>query len=180
MGRDGAGLVFKELSTINTNDWGGVNGRFGTSVLIRGMVEVRHNGMADPNPPNFLFPRFRSGVSVTAGSNLVVFRDGVGTPAIFDNVGPGILLDLASVGRLLGVTVTGNSRGFVAQSNSTAEFIPETAPNEIRDNDGPRVTKGGNADLVCDGTSVLVGDFTMVDNNQCASTGGGRVIEFLE
>jgi len=180
-GRDGSSLVFARQCSVNHNGWGGANARFGSSILITGDSLFTDNGMADPNTPNFFFPRFQAGVSVTAGSNLVIFKNDDGTPDISNNIGSGILLDLASIGRLLGMSVTGNSRGFVAQSNSTAEFIPETAPNEIKDNNGPRVTKGGNADLVCDSTSVLVGDFSMVDNIQCASAGGGgRVIEILE
>jgi len=178
VGRDGAGLEFAEQPTINNNGWGGVNGRFGTSVLIRGMVEVRQNGMADPSTPNFLFPRFRSGVSVTAGSNLVVFADGVGTPAIFDNVGPGILLDLASVGRLLGMDVFRNTQGFVAQSNPTAEFLAEFGIANTLMNNNKRsltvavieTTKGKEGgDLVCDSTSVIVGDVSGAEIINCAS-----------
>ena len=171
-GRDGASLTFSQNCFVGNNGWGGANARFGSSILITGNCDFTGNGTADPSTPNFFFPRFRAGVSVTAGSNLVIFRNDDGIPEILDNVGPGILLDLASIGQLLGMTVTGNSQGFVAQHNSTAEFIPETALNTIRDNNGVRVTKVGNTGLLCDSTSVLIGDFSEVDKFQCASVGG--------
>jgi len=178
-GRDGSSLVFARQCSVNHNGWGGANARFGSSILITGHSIFYENGTADPNTPNFFFPRFQAGVSVTAGSNLVIFAEiDEGTPAIFDNVGPGILLDLASIGRLLGMTVTGNSRGFVAQSNSTAEFLPEFgAANTLMDNNERSLslaevfetTKRQGGDLVCDSTSVIVGDVSGAKIINCAS-----------
>ncbi len=191
-GRDGSSLTFAKQCSVNNNGWGGANARFGSSILITGHSIFYENGMASPSTPNFFFPRFRSGVSVTAGSNLVIFAEiDEGTPAIFDNAGPGILLDLASIGRLLGMDVFRNAQGFVAQSNSTAEFLAEfgVANTLINNNkksltialEETKETKGNvGGDLVCDSTSVIVGDVTGAENINCSSAPGkGAIIEVI-
>ena len=174
-GIDGATLEAKGQAVIHNNHWGGMHGRLGVTMVIGGGVTISGNG--NSTDVNFLFPRFRSGVSVYAGSLLTVFANNSERPSIMGNFGPGIILDLGSIGRLLGMSVESNAAGFVALNNSTAEFLPEFGfSNTLTGNRGlSRVldleTKDG--DLVCDNTSVVVGDFSEVGINNCASTGGG-------
>ena len=94
-----------------------------------------------------------------------------GTPEVVNNGGTGVILDVGSIGRLAGMTVQGNNVGFLALNNSTAEFVRDTADNVVSGNAFSR--GGGNTDLGCDSTSVVVGDFSMVGVNNCSSTGGG-------
>ena len=160
-GNDGARLTLRNDAVVADNGWGGVHGRIGTTVTIRDNVIISGNG-TDTSTVNLLVPRFLSGVSIYASSVLTV----LGTPQIRDNFGPGIILDVASIGRLLGMEVIGNAEeGFVALKNSTVEFIPEFGLNTLSGN--------GTADVACDNTSVLVGDFSEADIETCASTGGG-------
>jgi len=161
IGRDGARLDLRDEAVVDANGWGGIHGAVGTTVFISGNATISGNG-TDTSTVNLLVPRFLSGVSIYAGSNLTV----VGAPNITDNFGAGIILDITSVGRLLGMNVNGNTEeGFLALKNSTAEFIPEFGLNTISGN--------GSGDVACDNTAVLVGDFSEVGVNNCASTGGG-------
>jgi len=122
---------------------------------------------------SFLFPRFRSGISVYSGSKLSVFPNQGKIPLVTNNSGPGILLDVAAIGLLRGIDILSNAEGFVALNNSTAEFIPEFGvPNRLEGNAIVLSRGGGGSDLRCDNTSVLVGDFTGVSINNCSSTGG--------
>jgi hypothetical protein len=164
-GFDGVRLTVNGSAVIDGNGWGGLHARVGSTIVITGNSNITNNG-ADTTSSGFLFPRFRAGVSASAGSVLSVAAAG-GTPLIMGNSGPGILLDLASIGRLFGMTVEQNiEEGFLGRNNSTAEFVPEFGPQNA-------LSGNGSGDLKCDNTTVLVGDFGGAQVINCASAGGG-------
>jgi len=74
VGVDGATVVLSQDAVISSNGWGGMNARLGAAIVLFGGPTVEGNGRADPTMvSNFLFPRFRSGISVYSGSKLSVF-----------------------------------------------------------------------------------------------------------
>lgn len=139
-------------TTIEGHSVVGLNLRRTAAARLLGPHQVRNNGTAGEP--------LTAGVRVVKGSSFLAVPRvaGGGGVEISNNVGPGVRAEDNATVVLIGSTISNNlEEGVRLVHLSVGEFA---APNTIFGN--------GVADLLCDATSLVVGDLTGISNVKCA------------